>query len=226
MDSFARYVESPDTLSQTHPISRFAGSTTKRPKQGPSATKTVHFEVNLDENDEGELEDGPSGTGGSESEVEEEGEPDEFFDVLDILDGRADLLSDEEPPTAPSREEQTSRASSDGDEEEEEADDDGDDQDMDHEPGDQLIPSDDEADIGALQNLGQFISNLDSSAKRKASEDQDAAVAEEMRPARNGSCSKSATKQAQKTSSQLQVSLSLIYVAFHFILIIAPHRSY
>jgi U3 small nucleolar RNA-associated protein 14 len=158
------------------------GQPTKRPKQGPSATKTVHFEVNLDENDEGELEDGPSGTGGPESEVEEEGEPDEFFDVLDILDGRVDLLSDEEPPTAPSREEQTSRASSDGDEEEEEADDDGDDQDMDHEPGDQLIPSDDEADIGALQNLGQFISNLDPSAKRKASEDQDAAAAEVNAP--------------------------------------------
>ena len=166
------------------PIQSFAsqGQPTKKPKQGPSATKTVHFEVNLDESDEGELEDSLSGTEGSDSEVEEEGEPDEFFDVLDILDGRADPLSDEEPPVAPSREKQTSRVSSDEDEEEEEADDDGDDQDMVLEPGDQFIPSDDEADVDALQNLGHFISNLDSSAKRKTSEDEGAAVAEDNAP--------------------------------------------
>ena len=119
---------------------------------------------------------------GSDSEVEEEGEPNEFFDVLDILDGRADPLSDEEPPTAPSSEKQTFRVSSDEGEEEEDADDDGDDQDMDPEPGDQFIPSDDEADVDALQNLGQFISNLDSSAKRKTSEGEDVAVAEGNAP--------------------------------------------
>ena len=161
------------------PIQSFTsqGQPTKKAKQGPSATKTVHFEVNLDESDEGELEGGPSGAGGSDSEVEEEGEPNEFFDVLDILDGRADPLSDEEPPAAPPSEKQTFRVSSDEDEEEEDADDDKDDQDMDPEPGDQFIPSDD-----ALRNLGQFISNLDSSAKRKTSEGEDAAVAEGNAP--------------------------------------------
>ena len=121
-------------------------------------------------------------TEGSDSEAEEEGEPDEFFDVLDILDGRADPLSDEEPPAVPSREKQTSRASSNEDEEEEVADSDGGDQDMDPGLEDQFIPSEDEADVDALQNLGQFISNLDSSAKRKTSEDGGAAVAEDNAP--------------------------------------------
>lgn len=180
---FARYAGSPGTISQ--PIQSFApqGQPTKKPKRGPSATRTVHFEVNLDESDEGGLEDSPSDKEGSDSEVEEEGEPDEFFDVLDILDGRADPLSDEEPPAAPSIEKQASHASpGEDEEEEEEADDDGDDQDMDLGPRDQLAPSDDGADVDALQNLGQFISNLDSSAKRKISEDEGAAVTEDNVP--------------------------------------------
>ena len=179
---FVRYAGFPDTLSQ--PIQSFApqGQPTKKPKRGPSAKRAVHFEVNLDESDEGEPGDSPSGKEGSDSEVEEEGEPDEFFDVLDILDGRADPLSDEEPPAAPSREKKASNASSDEDEEEEERDDDGDYQDMDLGLGDQLMPSDQEADVDALQNLGQFISNLDSSAKRKTSEHEGAAVAEQNVP--------------------------------------------
>jgi len=144
-----------------------------------SATKTVHFEVNLDEGDEGELEGGPSDAEVSDGELEEEGEPDEFFDVLDILDGRAEPLSDDEPPAAPARQNEPSRPSPD---EEEEAGDEEDDQDMDLEPEDQFMSSGDEADVGALQNLGQFISNLDSSSKRKTSEDEGAAVAEDNVP--------------------------------------------
>ena len=53
---------------------------------------------------------------------------------------------------------------------------------MDPEPVDQFTPSDDEADVDALQNLGQFISNLDSSAKRKTSEGEGAAVVEDNPP--------------------------------------------
>ena len=147
------------------------------PKQKPSATKTVHFEVNLDESDEGELEDGPSDVVGLGSEVEEEGEPEEFFDVLDIIDGRADPLSDDGPPVTPSHQNEASHASSD----EEETDDD-EDQGVTPEPEDQLMPSDDEADVDALQNLGQFISNLDSSTKRKTSEADGAAVTEDNAP--------------------------------------------
>lgn len=165
------------------PIQSFApqGQPSTKPKQKPPATKTVHFEVNLDESDGGELEYGQSGAEGSVSEMEA-GEPGEFFDVLDILDGRADPLSDDELPAVPSRENGTFRASSDGEEEEEEADDDGDDQDMDPEPEDQFTPSDDEADVDGLQNLGQFISNLDSPTKRKIPEGEGAAAAEGNAP--------------------------------------------
>jgi len=53
---------------------------------------------------------------------------------------------------------------------------------MDPEPDDQFVPSDDEADVAALQNLGQFISGLDSSAKRKSSEDGGVAVSEDNTP--------------------------------------------
>ena len=144
----------------------------------PSAAKTVHFEVNLDESDEGELKGGLGGTEGLDGEAEEEGEPDEFFDILDILDGRADPLSDDGSPAVPSLQDETSRASS----YEEEADGDEGDQGMDPEPEDQFVPSDDEADVDALQHLGQFISNLDSSAKRKTSESEGAAAAEDVSP--------------------------------------------
>lgn len=117
----------------------------------------------------------------SDIEAEVEGESDEFFDVLDILDGHVDPLSDEEQPTAVSREERTTHISSDEDEEGEI--DEGEvDQDMDPESEDQFAPSDDEADVNALQNLGQFISGLDSSTKRKTTEDEDAAVVEDNAP--------------------------------------------
>lgn len=157
------------------------GQPSNKPKQKSSTAKAVRFEVNLDESDEGEREDDLNGSESSGSEVEEEGEPDEFFDVLDILDGRADPLSDDEPP-APSRENETLHASS--DEVEADEDEDGDDQVMvtDPESEDQLASSDDEMDTHALQNLGQLISNLDSSSKRKASGGEGTAVAEDNAP--------------------------------------------
>jgi len=148
------------------------GQPSKKSKLKPSASKTDHFEVNLDEGDEGRLEGGPSDVEVSHSELEEEGEPDEFFDVLDILDGHVEPLSDDEPPAAPPRQNETSRVSSDEE----------DDQDMDPNLEDQFMPSDDEADVGALKNLGQFISNLDSSSKRKSSGGEGVAVAEDNVP--------------------------------------------
>lgn len=107
---------------------------------------------------------------GSYNEVEEEGEQDEFFDVLDILDGRADPFNDDEPSVTPPLKNETLHPPKEG-EEDQEVDDDGNDHKMDTE-ADQLTPSDDDADVDALHNLGQFISNLDSSAKRKNSEDE------------------------------------------------------
>jgi U3 small nucleolar RNA-associated protein 14 len=67
-------------------------------------------------------------------------------------------------------------------EQEQEVGDDKDSHDMDTGEADQLAPSDDEADVDALHNLGQFISNLDSSTKRKAAEDESTAVVEDKTP--------------------------------------------
>lgn len=147
------------------------GQPSKKPKQQSSTTKNVHFEVNLDESDEGELEDGLKISEGSYSEVEEEGEPDEFFDVLDILDGRADPLSDDEPSVTPPRKNGILHVPSE-EEPEQETDDGGEDHDMNTEGADRLTPSDDEPDLDALDDLGRFISNLGSSTKRKNSEDE------------------------------------------------------
>ena len=109
--------------------------------------------------------------------MEEEGEPDEFFDVLDILDGRADPLNDDDKPSVtPSREKETLHDSSE-EEEVQEVYDEGDDQAV-----DTFTPLNDEGDVDALHNLGQFISNLDSSVKRKKSEDESVAVAENNMP--------------------------------------------
>ena len=103
--------------------------------------------------------------------MEEEGEPDEFFDVLDILDGRADLPDDDESPVAPPRTNEALHPSFSEEEQEEEVDHGEGDHDMDAEEAERLTPSDDEADVDALYSLGQIISNLDSSVKRKNTED-------------------------------------------------------
>ena len=221
MGSFARYVKS--LVSCSKPIQSFVpqGQPPKMPKQKSSAPKTVHFEVNLDESDEGGLEDDPSGAEGPGSDMEEEGEPDEFFDVLDILDGRADPLSDDEPPPAPSRHNETSHASSD----EEEMDDSEDDQDMAPEPEGQFMPSDDEADVDALQNLGQFISNLDSSTKRKTSEDDGTIVAEDNVPRKKRKLLKEQNEAGAENEFAASGELELVYVIFCCVLIIGSYRS-
>ena len=107
--------------------------------------------------------------------MEEEGQPSDFLDVLDILDGRADPLSDDEPSVAPPPKDNVLRDFSD---EGQEMTDDESDHDMDIEGVDQFMPSGDEGDVEALDNLGQFISNLDPSNKRKTSEGEGAGVAE------------------------------------------------
>ena len=166
-------------------VSSFAsqGQSSKKPKRKSSVTKTVHFEVNLDESDEGEPGHGPGNSGGSDSEMEEEGEPNEFFDILDVLDGRADPLSDGEPSIAPSHKNETSQIfSAEEDGEEEANDDDEYHQDMDTGEADQFAPSDDEVDMNALHSLGRFVSDLDSSTKRKTSEGEGAVVTEDNAP--------------------------------------------
>lgn len=114
--------------------------------------------------------------------MEEEGEPDEFIDVLDILDGRGEPESDDDTTQTQTRPEKTlptadeesnSRSESHSDSDEEE---DGEEEDE-HEPSTfepSLSEDEDEDETGsALQNLEAFITTLSTEAnpgtKRKAS---------------------------------------------------------
>ena len=115
----------------------------------------------------------------SEEEEEEEGDDDEFIDLLDVLDGKGgiDVTSDSEKPSIrsaeypslkiddkdeedaelSSHEDSNSNSGSASEEEEEKLD---------------FDPSDDEEMPEALDQLNNFVSNLDvTSTKRKATED-------------------------------------------------------
>jgi U3 small nucleolar RNA-associated protein 14 len=122
-----------------------------------------------------------------EEEEEEEGDDDEFFDVLDVLDGRGDIGTgsgdesaakpksaqastsqvDAEPPTY---EEMEQDEGEDSEEDSEEEDDD--------EPQDQDMtfdPSDDEEAPEALDQLNDFVSSLDVTAKKRKAPEEDGA---------------------------------------------------
>lgn len=155
--------------------------------------------------------------------MEEEGEHDEFFDVLDILDGRADPLSDDESHAVSPRPGGVTNASPE-EEEEEDTDDDGGDQNMDPELEDQSMPSDGEADVDALQNLGQFISNLDSSTKRKASQDEGMIVAQDNAPRKK----RKLLKERNEAGAENEFAASggsEVHVASYSVLIIGSYRS-
>ncbi|KAK0205350.1 Utp14-domain-containing protein [Desarmillaria ectypa] len=148
---------------------RFAGFFSRK-KKGKAKIKmkpAVQFaDVDLDED-----EDADEGKDGSD--VDEEGEDDEFIDVLDILDGRGepDNGTDEAQPSSskkatpptPSRVRENVEGGDKDEEEEEE------------ESGEEDLfssPDEDEAAPEALENLQNFISTLDtSSKKRKTSAD-------------------------------------------------------
>ncbi|KAI5118044.1 hypothetical protein M0805_005893 [Coniferiporia weirii] len=161
--------------------------------------KSVHFaEVDLDENDDvaqdGDILDDTSHTS---AEEEEEGEDDEFFDVLDVLDGRGlpDLGDDQDAAKSDGASLEKSRdpslkndnsvnkGGSDVDADMVEAEEDSDEEDEDsgeEDAGLDVSGSDeDEPDLSALDNLGSFVSGLETGAKRKAA-DEDEDNAEEV----------------------------------------------
>ncbi|PBK84660.1 Utp14-domain-containing protein [Armillaria gallica] len=146
---------------------RFAGFFSR--KKGKAKTKTkpaVRF-ADVDLNEDEDM--GEEQKDGSGVDDDEEGEDDEFIDVLDILDGRGepDNGTDNEaqpssskkptPPTPARASEDTEGRDTDEEEEEEESDEE-----------DPFTPSDeDEAVPEALENLQNFISTLDTSSKKR-----------------------------------------------------------
>ncbi|KAG5644967.1 hypothetical protein DXG03_007339 [Asterophora parasitica] len=176
---------------------RFAGFfSAKGKKKAPWKKKTsaVKFaEVDLNEDDDVEDdEEQDEDMDGSDEEEEDDGEDDEFIDILDVLDGRGDVGSDQEDaPNKPeksaaakSRPEKAKFDESEGDEEDEDdgADEDEDDEDddeasADEESDDEMLASDVEDVPEALDDLQNFISTLDPTAKKRKASDTDAPTA-------------------------------------------------
>lgn len=111
-------------------------------------------------------------------EEEEEGEDDEFLDVLDVLDGRGEPDFGDEDKASATKENPAAelRGDENKDEDEDESmnkeEDSEDDEDEDDEDAGAISGSDeDEADPSALDALENFVSGLETGAKRKASEE-------------------------------------------------------
>ncbi|THH18267.1 hypothetical protein EW146_g2683 [Bondarzewia mesenterica] len=107
-----------------------------------------------------------------EEEEEEEGEPDEFIDVLDVLDGRGEPdLGGEEKVTrvdegVEGRSEDDDDKSKDGGSSEDQEESDGEGS-TEGDP-DLMLSADEEDASGALEDLGTFITSLETGKKRKA----------------------------------------------------------
>ncbi|ESK95123.1 small nucleolar ribonucleoprotein complex subunit utp14 [Moniliophthora roreri MCA 2997] len=170
---------------------RFAGffSNKKKSKTKKKKKAQVRFaEVDLNENEDGDEKSEVAGSESSEDEEEESGEDDEFIDVLDILDGRGEPLDDDDDDEPHGKSDQSrsyhaeekdqpdTEVLSEGEGEEEDEDeeeDEGVDED-DEDISVSLSNAEDEA-AGALEELQNFVSSLDtssSSKKRRADDDQ------------------------------------------------------
>jgi len=138
-------------------------------------------EVDLNENEDMDSDDGgkqKANDSESEEEEEEEGEDDEFIDLLDVLDGKGDIdmgSDDENKQPAASTSKIVESDEDEGMEDEnseEEEDEERDDEEEEENEQMDIVPSDDEDTPGALDQLQDFVSGLDVSAKkRKAPED-------------------------------------------------------
>lgn len=151
----------------------------------PKKSSGVRFaEVDLNEDDsanEGSVPQDASNDEDDEEEEEEEGDSDEFIDVLDVLDGRGapDLGENEAKESSAPKVDTRDRVE---DEDEDMEDDEDEVEDEDEENSDDsgegevdevdvdVDISADEADESpdALENLGKFVSSLDTGTKRKA----------------------------------------------------------
>jgi U3 small nucleolar RNA-associated protein 14 len=97
---------------------------------------------------------------------EEEGNPDEYVDVLDILDGKAQPDDGSDSPTVRTKQYKNTQQEVESDGEE------GTDDDSGEQLLDQELSPDEEEDPTALENLDAFVSNLEVTSKRKTLEDE------------------------------------------------------
>ncbi|KAI0323017.1 Utp14 protein-domain-containing protein [Amylostereum chailletii] len=148
-----------------------------------------YAEVNLNESD-GDIDQQGSAASAEDEDEEVDGNPEDFLDILDVLDGRADAEMDgafQQPPTnakvsdvegdwgldednvGKGRVDESGETGDDEDEEDDEEDEDAGGED---EEGMELSAEED-IDEDAVMGLGQFVSGLDTGKKRKASDDHD-----------------------------------------------------
>ncbi|KAG6856329.1 hypothetical protein H0H87_005530 [Tephrocybe sp. NHM501043] len=145
-----------------------------RTKKKQASAKYVEVDLNEDEDQDilqGEDEDDDDDDE-REEEEEEEGDPDDFFDVLDILDGRGQLENDDTAPKPSGQTETASKPPGDIDEDEGEEDGStGSDSEIEESLDSASDLSGDEPE--ALDELQNFISTLDPSAKKRKAVDAD-----------------------------------------------------
>lgn len=132
-----------------------ATAQTSKPKRAVKFT-----EVDLNEDMQSEASIDPKDS----DEEEEEGDPSEFFDILDILDGRGDPVDDEDGTTNPPMDVNPASDAESEEDHEDECDDD------DEEFKGISIDADDDEDApeDALDSLNTFVNSLSASSKRKA----------------------------------------------------------
>ncbi|KIM35627.1 hypothetical protein M413DRAFT_449671 [Hebeloma cylindrosporum] len=170
----------------------FSSKKSKSTKKQKSKTAVRFAEVDLNEDEDGDLQ--PNGGDGSDEseEEEEEGDDDEFIDLLDVLDGKGDIDmgSDDEKPSA-SLNHNAEQAGSGLERDDDESGEDDSEVESDEDPAAAedaemaFVPSDDDEAPEALDQLQQFVSGLDvTSKKRKAPEDSSAAANAEARARR------------------------------------------
>lgn len=119
-------------------------------------------DVNLDEDENMAT---PEGT---DDDEEEEGDPDEFIDLLGVLDGKGevDMGSDNEKPNLPSKHQGSEDEDKDEDEDAE-----GTEEESEEEEIGTFLPSGDDDVPEASEEFQNFISSLDPAAKKRKAEE-------------------------------------------------------
>ncbi|KAI0640105.1 Utp14 protein-domain-containing protein [Trametes polyzona] len=198
---------------------RFAGfsfshkkkaSTKSKPKKKAAQARAVRFaEVDLNEDSDEEAaqvgggdisEEEDEGDSEEDEDEEEAGDPSEFIDVLDVLDGRGEPESEEdhgeverEADSAKTLHRRKSKGDADQDEENdsgessdrsEDEDEEDDSEDEDDRMASASEDEDAEEDDTALQELENFVSGLDAGQKRKAPDEDDGKDGDEGKRAR------------------------------------------
>ncbi|KAF8079316.1 Utp14-domain-containing protein [Lyophyllum atratum] len=167
---------------------RFAGFfSAKGKKKAPRKKKSAVRFADVDLNEDEDMEGGEGDADSSDPEADLEGD-DEFYDVLDVLDGRAGVEHEDDAADVRKPSEKGSKvngqfATGDGEERDEEMEEDDEDEDsegQDSEDEEKFAFSASDAEDSepeALDELQNFISSLDPTAKKRKASDRDAPTA-------------------------------------------------